>query len=729
MEIEILTSRDDVAEFLSDIIEHADAHRREFGFLSHNAYSDWALQEKIHVAVNRSGSGAQYLGHVIFGGSNLQGRIFQAYVDASARGNNVGKLLVESALQQCVKRGYMSVIARVATDLTDANKFWGKVGFVTVKVKEGGASTGRQINIRARDLKVPSLLDYMEAPTAPKPSTLGLGVDIHAGAPMYSFDLNVIFDVVKQRPGAEIAGKVFALAFENQIKLTVTSEFLAELERTSKSLPSDPILLMCQTLPQLSAPSTDSDFDETVTELAQIVFPNQFRDNKLSQQDISDLRHIATSIHHGVAGFITSEKALLRANQELWKKFSIEILAPYELLDSQNLDGGVSSFSGTVSTSTDKQLTIARLHSTTKSELKRFLQLQKIPNSEIVRLLGKGSANPTFKGRVAYYANSIAGVGFWDTQPNPNGFAEVIVCIEASCPYSKIITEHLIETSSKWLSSQAPTVISLTNVGQSSLVQKTAVSNGFRPADQKLVVSDSLQKIAFGKPVTNNSWPEAARQIEKISGVKLPSRMPSCENGKLKVPIETPLQKKVVLDHMDLENLLSPVLVLFYSRPCAIIPIQREHADDLLGTSNQFSMLDNKEAILRKVRTYFRTPRGASSLGPGTGLLFYESGKSKGRSAAIAIARVVSSRVEYKDNISIDELRDGVLDENVFREIVKGEQVLAISFDNIMALPKPVPFSALKKLDCADDSNLVTARAISSKAFESVISEGWKHDR
>ncbi len=726
MAIVILTSREDVAQFLDSVIEHADAHRQAFGFLSQNAYKDWALQEKIHVAIEAVSGKKRYFGHIIFGGSNLQGRIFQAYVTTSGRGRNIGKMLVDSAIEKCKQRGFLSVVARVADDLTDANKFWQKVGFKTIKVVDGGKSAGRRINIRTRDLDVPSLLDFMSKPASTIPQSLGIGVDTTSSAPIYAFDLNVIFDIVKDRPRSTQAGQVLGLAFNNHIRLSISAEFLEELRRVSSQFPNDPMLKLAQTLPKLAAPSSGNDFTEMLTDLTAMIFPNQLRDNKLSTQDKSDIRHIATSIHHGITGFVTSEKALLRATDDLWKKYGLEIIAPEELIENQDADPRDSLSVGAVATSTDQHITIVDYRSTQKRDLVAFLISQRVPRTEVLRLLGKGAAWSEASGLAVFEGDSIVATGLWDSAANPRGFAEINIYVDDACINSKIIAEHLIETASTYLSSKSPVVMSLPITTQNSLIRKISVAHGFRSVDEELSAPNSLQKIAFGRPLTSENWKKAARKIKKISGVSLPAKMPKSSNGKLLIQLQTPNGKNVTIDSKELENLLSPVLVLFSSRPCAIVPIRRAYADDLLGTSDHNSLLEHKEAVLKRVRTYFCTPRAASILKPGTALVFYESGGGSGRSSAIAIGRVLSSRIEFKDDIPIDVLTDGVLDEKMFHEIVKGKQILSVSFDNILKLPSPVPFARLKQLNCADDSNLVTAKTISAHELEQVIKDGWK---
>lgn len=727
MSISICTRREEVSVFINDVIRHADRHRDEFGFLSENAYRQIALQEKIHVAFESSKDSAVYAGHIIFGGSKLQGKIVQAYVSSPFRGQNIGKMLVESVLSQFKKRGYLSASARVAQDLEAANKFWQKLGFNTLKVVQGGKSAGRLINVRVRDLDVPSLLGLMTKQKSKVLPNLGIGVDTSSQAPSYSFDLNVIFDVVKERSRKKQAGAVFHLAFNNHIRLSVTDEFLAELKRVSAKFPEDQMLKLAQTLPRLPAPSDESEISQLLNELAKTIFPDQVRDGSVSIQDISDVRHIAMAIYHGATGFITSEKALLKASYDLWKKHGLEIVSPEELIEGHTDDDTSTPLVGGVASSGSQRLIITDYRATSKKELQSFFATQKVPQTESQRLLGRGRAWPDKNGLVVYENDTLVAVGLWDSFPNPRGLAELSLHIDTTTHSSALITEHLLETASGHLSSKSPVVMSLPITNQNSLVRKTSIEHGFRAVDTRISNPTSIQKISVGRPLTSSNWRLLAQKIEKISGVILPSSMPDRKSHNSALEVLSPAGNVVPLTTQEFETLASPVLILFRTRYCAIVPIKKSFADDLLGTSNQRSLLDQKEAALKRVRTYFCTPRAASVLKPGTAIAFYESGKDGGRSAAVALGRVVSSRIEFKDEFTIDVLKDGVLDEKMFSEIVKGKQVLSVSFDNIIRIPVPVPLERLRQIECADGSNLITARSISASNLEKLINDGW-HD-
>jgi hypothetical protein len=123
-------------------------------------------------------------------------------------------------------------------------------------------------------------------------------------------------------------------------------------------------------------------------------------------------------------------------------------------------------------------------------------------------------------------------------------------------------------------------------------------------------------------------------------------------------------------------------------------------------------------------RTYFSSPRNERLFRKGTPVVFYESGKSKGRSAAIAVARVTSTVIVPKSKIASTLMDSGVLDADDIIDLSSGEQVAATALDNIMKLRKPVPLKRLRALGCIDGANLVTSKSITAHHLLEILNEG-----
>ncbi|MBI4724225.1 MAG: GNAT family N-acetyltransferase, partial [Rhodomicrobium sp.] len=224
-------------EFLPSIITLANEHKEALGFLPENAYRD-AIQRRRLVAM-RAGSSANektLAGFILFSGVFPNARIQQVAVVDKFRRGCVGSALLNHVISRLEAQGYLTVSAAVASDLSAAQKFYSRNGFVARRTIPGGRARKRTLILYARDLETKSLLSVLE-PQQNSPSTIDLGLRKRNAwrAPLFAVDLNVIFDVTKMnRPREPLAGKLIAAALDHQIRLAVTPEFIVELERQIK---------------------------------------------------------------------------------------------------------------------------------------------------------------------------------------------------------------------------------------------------------------------------------------------------------------------------------------------------------------------------------------------------------------------------------------------------------------------------------------------------------------
>jgi hypothetical protein len=108
----------------------------------------------------------------------------------------------------------------------------------------------------------------------------------------------------------------------------------------------------------------------------------------------------------------------------------------------------------------------------------------------------------------------------------------------------------------------------------------------------------------------------------------------------------------------------------------------------------------------------------------GAPIIFYESKRTgNGRGAAIAVARIINSVVVSKSQLHAKSDPRLVVDS--VEDFSTTDDVLVTTFDNLMAFPKPVDFSALKKLNAVGGINLVSAVPLTSDQVTSILNDGW----
>ena len=626
-------------------------------------------------------------------------------------------MLVDHLIRIAESANFLSVTAKVADDL-DANTFWDRMRFPVIRTKPGGAARNRSINVRVRELNTPRLFSLYPEQTFGD-SDLRLVERMSTKAAVYVLDLNVFFDVAKERDQNEDAGRLLAAAFSNLIRLAVTSEFIAELQRNSK--PPDPILRFALQLPVLQTPERHH-VERITNELAELIFPQQASQGQLSVQDHSDLIHLAIAIHEGASGFVTREKAILRARFPLHQGFGIEVIGSTELASS--LDA--TSSEDLLPTQADVgQSTIVVLELTQQdvTNVRTFLDRNHVPKAlqdDAVQTQPDASHHQM----IVSSADRIIGFSGWETSCGNPLKVDGFICVDEDHQAIEPILEHLLSTICREASRIQPAFVSLRLMPGHAKTRSSALAHGFRVAADGPSTSTTLHKVCLGHSATPANWSSLCQHLGKIARMELPARMPTFTEFKQLIQIKTPTGEHVSIPLSELEILLSPTLLALPGRDGVIVPIRARFASDLLGTSNQMSFLASPTASLLRERAYFSDPKNRHLLRSGTPILFYESGKDGGRSSVIAAARTLDTELVPKKGADTPLHEKGVLSGKAIERLTRSTDLAATRFDNILIFQKPVSLSRLRALGFDDRSNLVTARRISASLLETVLRDG-----
>jgi ribosomal protein S18 acetylase RimI-like enzyme len=703
--------------YVDNVCSAADEEPNALGFLPQAAYAEAAEQERLLIAVlDRQGT-KEYAGHLLFGFVFPNARISQTFVRPEFRRSGIGRKLVEALVGRAEKAHFLSIKASVANDL-EANRFWERLGFQLVRRRPGKGKTGRTINIRIRELATPSLLDLMRVPSETQPPDLTFTDPLSGPSPVYAIDLNVLFDVTKKRPRAIEAGRVIRASFSNLVRLAVTEEFIRELERTSQPAPTDPILELAANLPILSAPPT-AQLQNMVASLAPLVFPDRHRLGVLSDQDQSDLAHLATAIHNKVAGFITSEKAILRSRSKLRTDFGIDVVSVTEFvgmvegsLEGEPPELQVASCGASISTrevQQDEDPDVRALFHTIQ------------PPEELASEALKAELG-ILKRRVLVFCDSQAvALGCWEVPTTVRPQVQAALFADEDHGAVEQAIDFLLDSMSRESLHGTPVLISLTLPVGHVATARIALAHGFRARKDSSHRSNEFRKLCIGRPVHRFGWDTFADQIRKVSGLGFPEVMPDYVSNDQVVRVRNSMGATLTIPLNMLETLFSPVLFLLRGRPGAIVPIRRRYVDDLLGGCPQLSFLRPPEARLLHERVYFSSPRNADTLSEGTAILFYESGHDGGRASVIAAARAVRSERVSKNAITPRHTRRGVFEQKNLQQLTKTPTLAATTFDNVLPFTNPVPLHRLRQFGC---SNFITARQISHEKLSLIIKEG-----
>ncbi len=623
-------------------------------------------------------------------------------------------MLVQTLLTLWEGKQYLSATAKVASDL-DANDFWQSLRFEIVATKFGGATRGRTINVRSHQFNTPSLFGYRRPVT---------GIPLTEPLPnlttILALDLNVFFDVARHRPRSEYGAVVMSAAFNNIVRLTVTLEFASELRRSSTST-QDPILEFALQLPTLPAPPNGVSAT-VIDELAALVFPARAAAGTLTVQDKSDLTHLAIAAHHKITAFVTAEDALVRASSAIAARFGIRVLHVKDLAETIKSTTSVCSpldigFS-------DHDLRLSDVTAQYGAAIRTLVESVKLPRELRSLALAEGVQASTRQSIAIAFKDEVICAAFWQPQSVLQGGLEALLLVDEDQVSSLVSVNALLNRLSRIASERGPARVQIIIPNSAIGAQDVAIRYGFMRCSEIDLEVSRYQRLSIGGVVDAASWPSARKNLQETADMRLAENFAAIADDEQRVHFQNQNGNEFMIDLFDLETNLSPTMFLLPGRGAVLVPIRSAYADDLLGTAAQGSLLPKPRAAVLHERTYFSAARNERLLVKGTPIVFYESGKFGGRSAAVAVARVTGTVVVAKGQIDSPLLEGGVVDKEGIQDLSSSTQIAATTMDNVMRLRKPVPLKLLRGFGCIDKANLITSRSITSDQLKKIMAEG-----
>jgi len=708
----ILTGYTNTAGFLGAVIASADANRKSLGFFPKSVYSEFARRDELLIATTEIDGIPCYVGHLLFKRCYPRVRINQIFTGEEYRRAGFAQRLIRHLVDLLTQEGFISIYARVAEDLGDANRFWDREGFYVQRVEKGGASRNRRIIVRCHELASPQLFPVSGINSC---NPLGLPTSPHDVIPLYLLDLNVLFDIAPRRLRHDSAASLIQAERMGYCRLAISSEVREELKRTARQGKTDPMeayIAIFPSFPLFECKKSDA----LLEELAFIVFGPEAMASNLSVNDRSDLRHIATAIQNELAGLITSDGAILKAAQQLAINYKIEVV--FALDDAAPRTEGV--FETEVGSSS---LALRAVSGEESPAIHRLLAKLKLSASRIAS--GWLIIEPARR-----IANAFA---VWDeeepisyaTWPAKSQGYSITVRMAAdeahplALPAIRILLLHILEQ----LACGNPSQVYLELAPHQPYVREVAASLGFRgtPDQAKLV------KLALGCVLSSENWYVRREDLANKFGLKLPLEMPRYQSPDQLLQVFTPDGNRMHVTLDDLESLISPALICLPGRPAVITPVRRKFSERLLGHSRQLSLLPLSSASGFSTRRYLSGPATFGKFKRGTLVFFYESLKSDGRGGIVAVARVRD--VFLKPYLSLDELdlAPSVLSRDTIEQIGSSPLKTVMEFDNTFPLNRPVPLARLREIGCGDPVDLISTRKIDDMQVGHILRGALDH--
>ena len=709
----------ELTAFVPTVAARADAERLALGFMPESVYEEAALQGKLWVATT-DGAEPTYLGHLLFGGVFPVLRIFQVFIDAAVRRRSVGTALISELVRYAESLNYLTITARVADDLA-ANAFWQRHEFHVVRRVPGGGSRQRIICLRERRLSTPTLFDDTSISAADH--DLHLAQRLNPRPLVYSMDVNVILDLTRNRDRASAVHKVIAAGMANVLQLYVAPEFTAELQRAPGYGTEDPLLRFAAALPQFPAPPTDV-VSRLRLELAGLIFPGKTKQKTLKPRDESDIRHLAAAIHHKAAGFITSENAILRKRWMLQERFGLDVVGIVELAEFVTPTQWTDHDHVVAHSVTNEALAVREMRESERAGVEAFLQGLSLAADVLASALAPGHRESARRRLVVSTPSEFVAFASWDApqrvSPGVDAYLLVNDCHIAVESAIELALYLLVRDSCQ----STPALIRLYLKSRIGISGRLAAAAGFR----ETAVGDSIwHKVCLGRIVNAATWVDTGRELTQIADLRLAAVPPRYRGPNTTIAVTSPDGTSLAITLQELEDLIGPALLVLPERPGTIVPIRAAFADQLLDPAPQGALFPRYEASLLASRTYFSDARTLPVLTPGTVLFFYESKRDGGRGAVIACARSVENSNRLVSDVDQAAARRGVLENQTIRRISRGGRTCVTIFDTVFRFVRPVPFSRLRSLQCADASNLVTSHPIQYSQVLMLLKEGEPH--
>lgn len=688
----------------------ADSEKEALGFLPEAALRDAIIRLRLIALMTVQNEEPELAAYVLYGGVYPHAKIQQIATVAKFRKVGAASALIRALASELEREGYMTIKAEVASDLTHALAFYSKHGFDAVRRRAGGQARNRTIVVHVRQLDTESL--FSVPPSAPNFEFLPQ----HRGrseVPIFAFDLNVYFDLAKDRTHHDMAGRLFGAALGHDIRLAVASEFVVELRRTSAG-PIDPILQLALQLPRLPTVSR-GDMDILADRLHQIIFVSAGNKGAGSPQALSDARHLAHAALTRAAAFVTRDGPVLAARAALLAEVGIDVIALDELIALLPSEGGTER----TPPLKGEGFTTATL---SKDELATYLTEVGTSNLLIREFGADGSEFSAIRREAIAVNGRFVAVGAIRIPKGMMPIARMLVHARPEHHAHEMFTDFLVDSLTRAASYEVATAIQLVHIPGQAATNRFARGRGFF----RNGTSPHYSKVALGRPLTATNWASVGLEIRRRTGLSISDRLPSPFILRTKLEISLPTGETRQVGPNELEDVLYPTILVWPGRNGVIVPIARHFADELLGTSDQRDLpfMEHRDAAFLSRRGYVNSPRATAKMKPDCPILFYESKRQgAGRGAVVAVARIVDSIVIPKDAFPVDEQRRLVIDDVGSFSASAG--VLLTTFDSLLPIPNPISFQKLKEIDAIGRANLISAVSLSSEQLTTILTEGW----
>ena len=312
-----------------EIVDLSNSEKSALGFIPSSALKYGIERGKMLALMEGLHSQSRLIAYLFFSGVFPNAKIQQIATINEYRRQGIATRLIGSLVSHLEKLEFLTIQADVASDLIVAKSFYSQNGFEPIKERPGGLSRKRTIIEYGRVLNTNTLftrrdIDDHEFDFGIKERSLGV-------APFFVLDLNVYFDLARNRSASENSRRIFGAALSHKIRIAVTDELVNELQRTTTSKDDDVLLQLAFRLPKVTK-ADPAKLIQVRDEVFSIVYSRKVMPSTRIEQAKSDAAHLAHAILARASGFVTEDKVVLASRDNLFNTFGIDVLPTSDLI-------------------------------------------------------------------------------------------------------------------------------------------------------------------------------------------------------------------------------------------------------------------------------------------------------------------------------------------------------------------------------------------------------------
>lgn len=661
--------------------------RGTLGLFPRGAFDDAAAQGYILAAL---GADAECLGYLLFRTNRTHAVIVHLCVAKECRSEGVAAALFEelkTRTQHC-----NGVVLRCRRDY-EANSFWPKLGFKPVSEKPGRSRDGKPLTLWFYDYQPLSLFSVTEDV-------------VDQGRPMVVLDANVFYDL--QDPPCSKTEESKPLQedwLQSLVEICITDELLHEINRNQDEKERSRRFNFASGFRQIT---TDAVELRKIEDQLVAYFKGQLSDN-----DRSDIRHLAHSIGAGATHFVTRDDELLNRNDEIYNAFGLSVVRPCELIIGNHerlraADYLPARFAGSM-------MPVQRVSGERQvAELVSLYQAfqQREQKSELQGKLRLAlSAPERFKSVEIKDADGQA-VALYVMDLGEEDTIRVPILRVRKTPFASALTRHIV-----W---------KVLNEAASEHRSWVIISDNYLPLDAE----ESLRELRFTScsgewvksgPSIIGTSADIASALGDFSEASL-SRLPL---GDLSSVISAPEIRSSPKLAAEVELSLWPTKITDAALPAFIVPIKAHWASQLVDETlaNQTLFGSQLHLALSVENVYYRSARPTILRAPAR-VLWYVSGKGSysGSMSIRATSYIRDVRIGPAKELFQRYRRLGIYQWSEILKLAKGEpnrEIMAFSFTHTELLPQPVEWRDLQRVlqEYGQKSQIQSPLAITSECY------------